>query len=129
MEYIAEVAKNLDGKDGLEGDIFLYQLSMVVIFDLEIYKKSTDWADHYIDDDDVDSEDLKNFVSNSDLMTVEDITIDRAMELLNKYIERAYEKKVGKFHYDLLRYTNDQKGNFIKGAFMVSSKTFYPTGK
>ena len=129
IEYIAEVAKDLDGKDGLEGDIFLYQLSMEVVFDLEMYEKCMDWAEYYIDDEDIDREDIKNFNHNIKLMNVEDITIDKAMELLNKYIERAYERKVGKFHYDLIRYTDDQKGRFIKGGFMVSRKTFYPTGK
>ena len=57
------------------------------------------------------------------------VTIDKAMDLINKYIERAYDRKVDQFKYLLVRYTSDQKNNFIKGAFEVSSKTFYPNRK
>lgn len=129
MEYITEEAEELEELDGLEDDIFLYQLYMIVIFDLEMYQKGMDWANHYIDDKDIDREDIKNFNHNIDTMIVNDITIDKAMELINKYIERAYERKVGKFYYELSRYTNDQKGKFIKYDYTLSRKTFYPTGK
>ena len=74
-----------------------------------------------------DETDENNIIFNKyyKSMTIRYLSIDELINLLNKYINRAYERKIYRFTYEIGQFVG-QRGGFYQAGREISKVTIYP---